>query len=141
MADFDSDFKIDRSLHFDKDGELKTPEALIYRPPGGTYPAAEFPDGTPAYAAGNAYRCLWPSENDDEDRFAAEYDAAQQDRARNLEEARRQGIRDGEREVACLLDQEACPCFHFHLGLAAKKCPDCCEPCLLYTSPSPRDRG
>ena len=67
MADFDSDFKIDRSLHFDKDGELKTPEALIYRPPGGTYPAAEFPDGTPAYAAGNAYRCLWPSENDDED--------------------------------------------------------------------------
>ncbi|KAH8095579.1 hypothetical protein JL720_2890 [Aureococcus anophagefferens] len=68
------------------------------------------------------------AENDDEDRFAAEYDAAQQDRARNLEEARRQGIRDGEREVACLLDQEACPCFHFHLGLAAKKCPDCCEP-------------
>ena len=68
------------------------------------------------------------AEDDAEDRFAAEYDAAQQDRARNLEEARRQGIRDGEREVAFLLDQEACPCFHFHLGLAAKKCPDCCEP-------------
>ena len=50
-----------------QDGELKTPEALIYRPPGGTYPAMDFPDGTPAYPAGNTYRCLWPSENDDED--------------------------------------------------------------------------
>ena len=66
MTDFE-DFKFDRSLHFDKDGELKTPEALIYRPPGGTYPAMDFPDGTPAYPAGNPYRCLWPSENDDED--------------------------------------------------------------------------
>lgn len=48
-----SDFKIDRSLHFDKDGELKTPDALIYKPPGGTYPAMQFPDGTEAYPAGN----------------------------------------------------------------------------------------
>lgn len=42
-----------------------------------------------------------------------------------LAEAAALGELDGEREVNSLLEQESCPCFHFHLGLAARKCSEC----------------
>ena len=44
--------------------------------------------------------------------------------AAELEEANERANRL-EREVARLLEQEACPCFHYHLGLAARKCSEC----------------
>lgn len=55
------------SMHHTVDGELKTPDALIYHPPSGFYPATFFDDGSPAQPEGLEYRCMWPSENDAED--------------------------------------------------------------------------